>query len=267
MIEFEVDVQTPDGAMNTVVMHPEDGGPFPAAVCFMDSAGVRPDFLDMGRRVAAAGYCVMTPNMYYRRFRTVDIDPDRIDFDEGYEDGRALMWELNRSFTLLDTASDTRSLLAWSDDYPHALGGPVGAYGYCLGGRLALGVAAHVPERIAAAASFHGGGFVTDAPDSLHRHAQAIRAEVYVAHAGTDKYVADDQLLELDRALAAAGVRRRIEVYAEAHHGFTIAGRRVYHERSAFRAWERLFALFRRTLPQARASGFAPAADPAIVTI
>lgn len=251
MIETEVDVPTPDGLMNTVVMHPEAGGPFPVAICFMDSCGVRPDFLDMARRLAAVGYCVATPNMYYRKLRIVDLDPDRIDFDEGYDEGRKLMWELNRSFSLEDCASDTRALLAWLDSYDRALRGPVGAYGYCLGGRLALSVAAHVPERVAAAASFHGGGFVVDTPDSIHKHARNIRGEVYVGHAGTDKYVPAEQLVDLERALSDAGVRQRIEIYSEAHHGFTIAGRRVYHERSAYRAWERLFALFRRNLPQA----------------
>ncbi|HEX4180962.1 MAG TPA: dienelactone hydrolase family protein [Caulobacteraceae bacterium] len=268
MIELEIDVPTPAGTMNTVVMHPEDGGPFPVAICFMDSCGVRPDFLDMPRRLAAAGYCVATPNMYYRKFRSVDLNPDRIDSDKKeYDDERKLMWELNKSFTLMECASDTRALLDWLGDYAPALRGPAGAYGYCLGGRLALGMAAHVPERIAAAASFHGGGFVVDTPESIHRHADKIRAEVYVAHAGTDKYVPAQQLTDLDEALAQAGVRRRLEIYSEAHHGFTIAGRDAYHERSAFRAWERLFALFRRNLPQAPTNGDAPAANAPVASI
>lgn len=267
MIEFEVDVPTPDGAMNTVIVHPEQGGPFPVAICFMDSCGVRPDFLEMARRLAVTGYCVATPNLYYRRLRHVDLDPDRIDFDESYADGRRLMWELNQSFTLFDCASDTRALLSWLQEQAPALGGPVGAYGYCLGGRLALGMAAHVPERVAAAASFHGGGFVVDRPDSIHLRAAAIRAEVYVAHAGTDKYVPADQLEALEAALAAAGVRRRIEIYAEAHHGFTIAGRRVYHPPSAWRAWERLFALFHRNLPQAAPCADLPLTLGGVVTI
>jgi carboxymethylenebutenolidase len=267
MIEIEIDVPTRDGLMNTVVVHPEEGGPFPLAICFMDSCGVRPDFLDMARRLATTGYCVATPNMYYRKLRTVDLDPDRIDFDESYDDGRALMWQLNSSFTLADCASDTRALITRLDDYAPALHGPVGAYGYCLGGRLALGVAAHVPERIAAAASFHGGGFVVESADSIHNLADNIRAEIYVAHAGTDKYVPISQLSDLEQALADAGVRRRIEIYSEAHHGFTIAGRRVYHGPSAFRAWERLFALFKRNLPQAPALGDAASAQAGIQTI
>lgn len=124
-----------------------------------------------------------------------------------------------------------------------------------------------MPERIVAAASFHGGGFAVDSPDSIHRHAGAIRAEVYVGHAGTDKYIPLEQLGALEAALAEAGVHRRIEVYEEAHHGFTIAGRRVYHERSAFRAWERLHALFRRNLPQASPAGDALGPGGGIATI
>lgn len=256
MIEVEVDIETPDGVMNTIVMHPEDGGPFPVAICFIDSCGIRPDFLDMPRRLAATGYCVATPNMYYRKAREVNLDPDQIDSDDPtYGDQRAQMWQLNRSITPQNFEADTRAAIAWLDAYPHSLRGSVGAFGYCLGGRLSLWAAAFVPDRVAAAGSFHGGGFVTDTPLSLHKIADRIKAEVYIAHAGTDKYVPLESLQVFDKALAAAGVRRRVEVYSQAHHGFTIPGRNAYHAPSAVRAWERLFALFRRNLPQAPASG------------
>jgi carboxymethylenebutenolidase len=267
VIEFEADIDTPDGRMNAVVMHPEEGGPYPVAICLMDSCGIRPDFLEMPRRMAVAGYCVVTPNVYYRKLRHLDLDPNRIDFDDTYDDGRKLMWELNQSVTSLNFARDTRALLSWLDKFEPALRGPVGAFGYCLGGRLALAAAAHVPERVAAAACFHGGGFVKDTPDSVHLHAGKIKAEIYVGHAGTDKHVPEEQLFGLQRSLKEAGVRGRIELYGEAHHGFTIPGRRVYHERSANRCWERLFALFGRNLPQAPANGFAPRSDAEIVTI
>jgi carboxymethylenebutenolidase len=251
MIEFEVDVETSDGLMNTVITHPEEGGPFPLAICFIDSCGVRPDFLEMARRLAVTGYCVATPNMYYRKMRNVDLDPDRIDFDDTYDDGRALMWELNRSISLTKCASDTIDRLTFMESYAPAIRGPIGAFGYCLGGRLALAAAAFVADRIGAAASFHGGGFVKETQDSIHLNASKIQAEVYIAHAGTDKYVPEEQLFTLNKCLEVAGVRKRIEIYRDAHHGFAISGRRVYHEPSANRAWERLFALFRRNLPQA----------------
>jgi carboxymethylenebutenolidase len=267
MVEREVDIATPDGAMNTVIFHPEFGGPFPLAICFMDSCGVRPDFLEMAKRLAATGYCVATPNMYYRKAREVDLDPDRIDFDDSYDDGRALMWALNSSVTLADCAIDVRALIDWFDTYPQALGGPVGAYGYCLGGWLAIGVAAHIPERIAAAASFHGGGFIRNLPDSIQHHASKIRAEIYLGHAGTDKYIPLESIKEFDGVLAKARVRRRFETYKDAHHGWTIPGRRVFHEPSSLRAWERLFSLFRRNLPQAPLFADAPEYDPKITEI
>jgi carboxymethylenebutenolidase len=251
MIEFEVDIPTPDGLMNTVIMHPQSDGPFPVALCFMDSCGVRPDFLEMARRLSVTGYCVATPNMYYRKMRHVDLDPDRIDFDEDYEEGRALMWKLNSSFTLLDCARDARALFTWLDANAPVLAGPAGAYGYCLGGRLALGVAAHIPERIAAAASFHGGGFIVDAPDSIHHHISQIQAEIYVGHAETDKYIPMAQVTELERLLKENDKRHHIELYPNAPHGWTIPGRRVFDEQASNLSWERLFALFRRNLPQA----------------
>ncbi len=248
MREFQTDISTPDGSMNAVVIHPEEGGPFPVAVCYMDSCGIRPDFLTLARGLAVAGYFVVTPNAYYRRAREVDLDPDRIGSeDPTYEDGRALMWELNRSITVAGFEDDVRATLAWIEAQPEAMPGPVGVYGYCLGGRLAMTAAAALPERIAAAASFHGAGFVQD---DLSK-AGDIRAEVYFAHAGTDKYVPLDRIEAIEARLADAGVLHRFEIYQEAHHGFTIPGRQTYHQPSADRAWERLFNLFRRNLPQA----------------
>ncbi len=176
----------------------------------------------------------------------MDLDPDRIDFDDTYEEGRKLMWELNRSITVSGVERDTKAILDWMEAYAGALNGPAGAYGYCLGGRLALTAAASLPNRIAAAASFHGGGFVQDDTSRL----ADITAEIYFAHAGTDKYIPLDKIERLDAECGAAGLRRRFEIYNDAHHGFSIPGRRVYHQPSADRAWQRLFALFRRNLVQ-----------------
>lgn len=224
MKEYVVDIRTPDGVMNSVVMHPEEGGPFPVAVCLMDSCGLRDDFLELARRLAVAGYFVVTPNAYYRAARDVDLDPDRVDSeDPTYEEGRKMMWELNRSITADGWERDMRALFAWVDACPQAMAGPAGVYGYYLGGRLALSAAAAMPERIAAAASLHGGGFVKD--DSSK--AGAILGEVYLAHAGTDKYIPMERIEGIERMLT--------------------------QQPSADRAWERVFALFRRNLPQAAA--------------
>lgn len=243
MTEFELDIATAGGAMNSYVMHPEEGGPFPVALCYMDSCGLRDDFLDLPRRLASAGYCVITPNAYYRRAREVDLEPSLVGRDEKVTQA---MWEFNRSITVENHVVDTAACLKWADGYEHAMNGPVGVFGYCLGGRLALTAAAHFPDRIVAAASFHGAGFVKDDLS----HAPEIRAEIYLAQAGTDEYVPIEKIERIERVLTESGVQHRFEVFTEAHHGFSIPGRLHYHRPSAERSWERLFALFRRNLPQ-----------------
>jgi carboxymethylenebutenolidase len=197
----------------------------------------------------------------------LDLDPNRIDFDDTYDDGRKLMWELNQSVTSLNFARNKRALLSWLDKFEPALRGPVGAFGYCLGGRLALAAAADVPERVAAAACFHGGGFVKDTPDSVHLHAGKIKAEIYVGHARTDKHVPRGAAFRSATEFEGSRRTRPHRTLRGSSSRLHNPGRRVYHERSANRCWERLFALFGHNLPQAPANGFAPRSDAEIVTI
>ena len=66
MIESNVIIQTADGQMDTFVCHPKEGGPHPAVVMYMDAPGIRDELRDMARRIAADGYFVALPNLYYR---------------------------------------------------------------------------------------------------------------------------------------------------------------------------------------------------------
>jgi carboxymethylenebutenolidase len=126
--------------------------------------------------------------------------------------------------------------------------GPVGLTGYCMGGRLALRTAAGFPDRVAAAASFHGGNLANDAEDSPHRQADRIRAEVYVAHADNDRSMPPEQQQRLEEALSSAGVSFKAELYDGAAHGFTQADTPAYDEQATERHWTNLFGLFERTL-------------------
>ena len=127
-------------------------------------------------------------------------------------------------------------------------GGPVAITGYCMGGRTSLVVAGRLPDRVAAAASFHGGGLVTDAPDSPHRRAGDIAAEVYLGHADNDRSMTPEQIAALERALGDAGVRYTSELYEGAGHGYTMADLPVYDEAAAERHYAALFALLDRTV-------------------
>ena len=241
MIEREIDVETPDGAMNTFVVHPEEGGPFPPVLFYMDAPGKREELHDMARRIAAVGYWVALPNLYYRKTREFTMEMT----DEGMKRMFAMMGHLTNAMI----GSDTGALLRLADSDPAVRPGLAGVVGYCMSGPFAVSAAAHHPKRIAAAASIYGARLVTDEADSAHRLAEKVEGELYFACAETDRWAPKEQIEELDRALGKAGVEYRIEWYPGAEHGFAFPQRRgIYHKPSAERHWERLFALFQRRL-------------------
>ena len=246
MIERHLDIATTDGAMNSFVVHPEEGGPFPVVLFYMDAPGKREELHDMARRLAAVGYLVVLPNLYYRRVREYFLK----------ERTEPAMTEMFAYMATLDrgtTAGDTRALLAFVDADPAADGRRVGAVGYCMSGPLVMWAAADFPERIASIASIHGANMATEKPDSPHRMAPKIGCESYFACAEIDKWAPPADIDKLAAALRDAGTPHRIEWYPGVEHGFVFPGRvGAYDRAAAERHWERLFALFDRTLRQAR---------------
>lgn len=247
MIEREVDLETADGTMNTFVTHPEEGGPHPAVLFYMDAPGRREELHDMARRIATAGYFVALPNLYYRRTREFRLRRD----EAGMKEMFAMMGHLTNGMVV----SDTRALLGLVDVSEAATAGPVGAVGYCMSGPFVFAAAAAYPERFAATASIYGAGLVTDRDDSPHLTAEQIRGEVYFACAEIDRYAPKERIDALAAHLAGTDVEHRIEWYPGVEHGFAFPQRDgIYDKPAAERHWERLFALFARNLPRAQRS-------------
>ena len=244
MIDRELDITTPDGVMNTFITHPEEGGPHPAIIFYMDAPGKREELHDMARRLASSGYYVILPNLYYRRDRNFKMGVG--------DEARAVMFEHMHSLKRPMILSDTQALLNFIDRDPAAAAGPrskVGIVGYCMSGPFIFWAAEAHPERIAAAASFHGVSLCTDDPDSPHRTADRIKAEIYIGAAATDIYAPTEMIHKLDSHLKTTGIRYRVEWYPKTHHGFVFPKREgIYHKASAERHWERLHALFARNL-------------------
>lgn len=241
MIETEVDLATRDGAMNTFVVHPEEGGPFPAVLFYMDAPGKREELHDMARRIAAVGYLVVLPNLYYRQTARFTVDRTQESMERMY----ALMGSLSNTLVV----QDTETLLQFVETHPQSRGGPVAALGYCMSGPFVLAVGAHFGPRVAAVASIYGARLITEAPDSAHLVAGKIAGEVYLACAEIDRWAKPEQIAQLEEILTKGGVRHRIEWYPGAQHGFAFPKREgIYHKPSAERHWERLFALFARNL-------------------
>lgn len=242
MIEHHLDITTADGAMNSFVVHPEEGGPFPVVLFFMDAPGKREELHDMARRLASVGYYVVLPNLYYRRSRDYWLK-------ERTEAGMAVMFEHMNSLNRATTEIDTRALLAFVDAQPQADAKRIGAVGYCMSGPIVMWAAAAFPERLAGIAAIHGANMATEQPDSPHRIAHQVRCPSYFACAETDKWAPPTDIAKLQAALEAAGTPHRIEWYPGAEHGFVFPLRAgIYHRASAERHWERLFTFFGNTL-------------------
>ena len=244
MIERDLDIATADGAMNTFIVHPEEGGPFPVVLFYMDAPGKREELHDMARRIAAVGYFVVLPNLYYRRTREFELK-------ERTEAAMAVMFAHMATLDARTTRCDTEALLRFVDAEPQADARRIGAVGYCMSGPFVMWAAADFPERIRCIASIHGANMATDAPDSPHRMAPKIRCESYFACAEIDKWAPPADIAKLQASLEQARTPHRIEWYPGVEHGFVFPKRvPIYNQAAAERHWERLFSLFDRNLRQ-----------------
>ena len=242
MVEHHIDIPTADGAMNSFIVHPEERGPFPVVLFYMDAPGKREELHDMARRLASVGYCVLLPNLYYRKSRDYSLKVRT-------EPAMAEMFTFMNSLDRSTTECDTQALLRHVDAMPQADGSRIGAVGYCMSGPFVMWAAAAFPERLRCIASIHGASMATDKVDSPHLMASKIRCESYFGCAEIDKWAAPADIQKLQNELQRAGTPHRIEWYPGAQHGFVFPQRvGVYDAPAAERHWERLFSLFARNL-------------------
>ncbi|MEU6816811.1 dienelactone hydrolase family protein [Streptomyces sp. NPDC046860] len=243
----DVTVPTPDGAADAYVARPADGRPRPGVLFYQDAYGLRPWLRAMADRLAAGGYAVLVPNVFYRHGPAPVVElPEFID-----PPSDPTIWErlgpLVHSLTPEQAERDTGAYLEWMAGSALVADGPVAVTGYCMGARLALRAAATHPGRVAAAAGFHGGNLATEAPDSPHRGAGRITAELYFGHADQDPSLPAEQMRRLEDALTEAGVRHTSEVYEGAPHGYTQKDTSSWDRAAAERHWAALESLLRRT--------------------
>lgn len=247
MIEQNLNIETADGVLDTFVCHPDEGGPHPLVIMYMDAPGIRQELRDMASRLASVGYVVALPNLYYRigTEGNYGYDLSRIRTDESH--GKR-MHECRLSLTNAGVVADTESMHGPLRALPAVASGPFGCIGYCMSGQFVVSIGARFGADVAAVASFYGVGIVSDAPDSPHLEASQIRAETYLAFASDDPWVPDSVLTSLPEIIESSGWRARIEVYPETTHGFAFASRADYKRQAGERHWERIFALMGRNL-------------------
>jgi carboxymethylenebutenolidase len=240
----EVVVPASDGEC-PATLHVPDTGPAPAVIMYPDAAGVRETFLVMGDRLAAAGFVVLLPDVYYRHGAWPAFDAATV---FGDPDERARLMGMARSVTADMMVRDAGAFLDFLAARSEVAGPLVGTTGYCMGGRESLLAAAHHPDRVGAAASFHGGRLAdAEDPDSPYLLADRIRAAVYVAAAQDDASFPADQYERLEKAFAENGVRATMETYPAAH-GFAVPDNATHDPSADDRHWAATTELFDRYL-------------------
>jgi carboxymethylenebutenolidase len=252
VLEIDVEIKTPDGTCDAAFIRPKSGL-HAGVLIWPDALGLRPSMRGIGRRIAAEGYSVVVPNPFYRISKAPFTDASNFNFKN--PDDMAKLMPLMASVNAPGNAEkDATAYVAFLDAQKEVnRSKKLGTQGYCMGGALVMKTAATLPDRIGAGASFHGGGLVTDKPDSPHLLAPKIKARMYFGIAASDDTKQPDAKDKLKEAFAAAKVPAEIEVYP-AQHGWCVPdmpmrdGAPIYNKPEAERAWAKLVALYNSAL-------------------
>ncbi len=246
VVETDVEVKTPDGTCDAALYHPKGKGTWPAVIVWPDALGLRPAFRDMGRRLASSGYVVLVPNPFYRSAKAPVFGPG---FSFQNPDDMKKLGALRAPMTPDAVGRDGVAFMAFLDSQKvtnHKA--KAGVVGYCMGGPMTLQSAAAAPGRIGAGCSFHGGGLVSDRPDSPHLLVAKIKASYHFGIAVNDDTRQPDAKDKLKEAFAAAKLPATIEVYEGSQHGWCVKDSAIYNQVQAEKAWGAMLALYKATL-------------------
>ncbi len=244
MIEKGIEIRTPDGVADGLLIQPEKEGRWPGVLYLTDIIGIRESNRGMAARLAGEGYTVLVPNIFYR-----SGTPPIFNFPIKFGDERFMkrMREISAPLTLEAMDRDLPAYIDFLAKQPSVSGNAFGVVGFCFSGQMALRAAALRPDQITAVASFHGGGLYTDAPTSPHTLLPRVKARLYFGHGIEDRSMPEEAIDKLDRALAAWGGRYESEIY-QAHHGWTVPDNPAYNEPEAERAYKKLTDLLKSAL-------------------
>jgi carboxymethylenebutenolidase len=252
VVDTDVEIKMPDGTCDAAFIHPKTGS-HPGVLIWADAFGLRPSMRAMAKRIAAEGYSVLVPNPFYRVTKAPFTDASNFNFATDMGKIQPLMASVNAPG---NPEKDAIAYVAFLDAQKQVnKAKKIGTQGYCMGGPLVVRTAAALPNRIGAGGSFHGGGLVTDKPDSPHLLASKIKARMYFGIASNDDMRQPDAKDKLKETFAAAKVPAEIEVYAGAQHGWCVSdmpkqnnGEPIYSKPDAERAWGKLVALYKAGL-------------------
>jgi carboxymethylenebutenolidase len=232
---------TPDGTADGYFVHPTTGTA-PGVLVWPDIFGLRPAFRQMSKRLAETGYSVLVVNPFYRVKKAPTADA-------GSKTAIPQLLPLAQALNETTHMTDARAFIAWLDRQASvAKNRRIGTQGYCMGGPMAFRTAAAMSDRVGAVASFHGGGLVTNMPNSPHLQTSKTKVQVLVAIAANDDMRSPDEKNVLKDTFAKVNMPAEIEVYTGAAHGWCPPDSQVYNEPQAEKAWARLLALYGKAL-------------------
>jgi carboxymethylenebutenolidase len=241
----DVEIKTPDGTADAYFVHPSTGK-FPGVLIWPDIFGLRPTFKEMATRLAESGYSVLVINPFYRT-KKAPTAPDHADFND--PGTRQALMTLAGTLTPDTAVTDAKAFVAYLDGQPSVdKKRKMGTTGYCMGGPFVFRTAATFPDRIGAGATFHGGGLVTDKPDSPYQLIPQMKAHFLIAIAENDDKRQPEAKDVLRDSFAKAHLPAEIEVYAGTMHGWCPPDSQVYNHDQAEKAWSRQLALFSESL-------------------
>ena len=239
--DAEVTVTTPDGTADCYFVHPASGTA-PGVLFWPDIFGLRPAMRQMAKRLAESGYSVLVVNPFYRVKKAPTADNGAATPIQG-------LMPLARALNETTNLTDAKAFIGWLDQQASvAKNRKIGTQGYCMGGPMAFRTATAVPDRVGAVASFHGGGLVTDQPNSPHLQTAKTKAQLLIAIAANDDQARPTEKDVLKETFAKANLPAEIEVYTGAAHGWCPPDSGVYNEPQAEKAWSRLLALYGKAL-------------------
>jgi carboxymethylenebutenolidase len=245
MFEQEIEIRTPDGITDSVLIHPEGEGPWPGVLYFTDIGGIRPANRESAARLSKNGFTVLMPNIFFRTGRTPLKPLLRTLDDEGR---KKRMAELSGPLTPEVQQKDASAYIDFLSSQPATRPGMIGVVGYCFSGKMAMAAAAVRPDKVAAVASFHGGGLYTDSPSSPHLLLPRIKARLYFGHATKDNSMNEQAIAKFEEALQRWGGKYESETYQGAFHSWTSSDSPVYNQIQAERAYGKLLELLQETL-------------------
>jgi carboxymethylenebutenolidase len=241
----DLDIKTPDGTCDAFFVAPVKGK-HPGILIWPDIFGLRPAFREMATRLAESGYSVLVINPFYRT-KKAPTAPDHPDFNDPTT--RQGLMALAGTLSPTTAETDAKAFIAFLDSQPavdkHK---KIGTTGYCMGGPFVLRTAALFPARVGAGGTFHGGGLVTDKPDSPHLLIPQMKAHFLIAIAENDDMRQPDAKTVLKDSFAKAKLPAEVEVYAGAQHGWCPPDSQVYNHDQAEKAWSRMLVLFSKSL-------------------